>query len=378
MTNSFQDGNHSKVDPEERQTLVVVADILSHETQPSAWELLASTEERVGSTARLHLRSVLDALSKDSTLTGICRAYCRTLLASKDLTDALQGTPRPGGEIHSTIDSLIARSRIYRDSSAFAEMVSFMGKFKNYAPYNNMLVRLQNPSCGFYATEVDWMVNFKRVLKDDAHPMLILAPRHPVLLVYDIDQTDGPQLPEKLKGFATFDGDWDQEWLTQLIANANRRYLVEVRFTRLSSTHAGSASYRVGSRPWKRSIRIHEELDEPSQFGVLCHELAHVLLGHTGGDPDGWWPSRINLDHATKEIEAEAVAYIATTRFGLSGSSAAYVSSHLPQGPVPAGVSLDHIAKVAGRIETMTRTNLPQRRPGTNGRRPAEGGEENP
>ena len=37
MTNSFQDGNHSKVDPEERQTLVVVADILSHETQPSAW-----------------------------------------------------------------------------------------------------------------------------------------------------------------------------------------------------------------------------------------------------------------------------------------------------------------------------------------------------
>jgi len=39
-----------------------------------------------------------------------------------------------------------------------------------------MLVRLQNPTCGFYATERDWDDRFGRNLKEDARPMLILAP----------------------------------------------------------------------------------------------------------------------------------------------------------------------------------------------------------
>ena len=49
-----------------------------------------------------------------------------------------------------------------------------------------MLVRLQNPTCGFYATEPDWVKRFERKLKEDARPMLILAPMHPVMLVYDL------------------------------------------------------------------------------------------------------------------------------------------------------------------------------------------------
>jgi hypothetical protein len=52
----------------------------------------------------------------------------------------------------------------------------------------------------------------------------------------------------------------------------------------------------------------HDGLDEPSRFGVLCHELAHVLLGHLGSDLDRWWPARANLDHATVEIEASLPA----------------------------------------------------------------------
>ena len=55
-------------------------------------------------------------------------------------------------------------------------------------------------------------------------------------------------------------------------------------------------------------VVVHDALDEPSRFGVLCHELAHILLGHLGGDAHGWWPPRLNLDHDTVEIEAEAVA----------------------------------------------------------------------
>jgi hypothetical protein len=28
-------------------------------------------------------------------------------------------------------------------------------------------------------------------------------------------------------------------------------------------------------------------------YGTLCHELAHIYLGHSGTDRDHWWPSRI-------------------------------------------------------------------------------------
>jgi hypothetical protein len=94
-------------------------------------------------------------------------------------------------EILSTIDVLVERSRAYRTSQSFREMIDFMGRFRVYAPYNVMLVRLQNASCSFFATAKDWDERFERALKEDARPMLILAPMHPVMLVYDLDQTEG-------------------------------------------------------------------------------------------------------------------------------------------------------------------------------------------
>jgi hypothetical protein len=66
-------------------------------------------------------------------------------------------------------------------------------------------------------------------------------------------------------------------------------------------------------------IVIHEALDGPSRFGVLCRELAHIYLGHVGSDRDHWWPSRRELNHQTVEIEAESVAFLVTSRKRLTG-----------------------------------------------------------
>ncbi len=116
-----------------------------------------------------------------------------------------------------------------------------------------------------------------------------------------------------------------------------------------------------GDEQWKHRIAIHAALDGPSRFGVLCHELAHIYLGHLGSDADHWWPSRTNLTKNAVELEAEAVAFLVTLRLGLQGSSSAYVSRHMPDGNVPQGASMDLIAKVAGRIEQMTKERLPRR-----------------
>ena len=336
----------------------LIREILLDECQPSARELVAELDQAIGIVARWDLKVVLASLVDDEKLTRPQREYLRWLLEEDDLVAALRGESAPDQEAVSTIDSLLQASRSYRKSTDFQEMIGFMGRFRDYAPYNNMLVRIQNPGCSFYATANDWQNRFSRTLVEDARPMLILAPMHPVMLVYDLDQTEGPKLPTELQDFSHFQGDWKPEWLYRLVENAHR-HRIRVDFKRLSSTLAGFATLTKNSGD-KMRIVIDGEQPEPSRFGVLCHELAHILLGHLGCDEDRWWPARSHLGRSAIEVEAEATAYVVTRHLGLEGTSAAFVSRHLkPNAGVPGGVSFDMVAKVAGRIERMATQREP-------------------
>lgn len=340
----------------------LLASRLEKAGRPSARELLRDVEQRICLDARWAFKDAVDDCSRRSTLSGADREYFGGMIKDGSVDAALRGEGAVEEEVTSTIDTLLRQSAVYRTTEAFREMIAFMGRFRNYSPYNNMLVRLQNPSCGFFATARDWRDKHGRSLVKDARPMLILAPMHPVLLVYDFDQTNGPPLPQKLLDFARFEEKFEQRWLGNLVENAGR-HRIEVEFRHLSSTHGGFAAVYNGSGNWKRRIVVHSGLEGPSRFGVLAHEMGHVLLGHLGGDDDHWWPSRLSLDKNTVEVEAEAVAHIVTTRFGLRGASDAYLSGHVADAAVPAAVSLDYIAKVAGRIEQMVRQLLPAPRP---------------
>lgn len=331
--------------------------------RPSANELVDFIEAKLGLKARWDIPAVVMALSQNKDLTQDAQGFLREMIESGELAKSLQGEVQRDTDTHTGIDELLRQGKAYRDSSAFAEMINFCAKFREYAPFNNLLVRTQNPSCSFYATQAHWCNAFNRTLKEDARPMVILAPRQPVLLVYDIDQTEGPPLPKDLEQFARFDGVWSRNWLERMVENAARHYRIRINFRQLSSTKVGFATIDRLQPGYKMHIVIHEELDDPSRFGVLCHELAHIFLGHLGNDADRWWPNRWNIDHHSIEVEAEAAAFIVTWRFGLQGASAAYVSRHMPKGEVPKGVSADHIAKVARRIEEMCHIRLPARSP---------------
>jgi len=337
-------------------------ELLGSWQQPSAYELVRFVEQKVGMEARWELMNVITELVSCDSLTNANREYLKSLLQNNSLHHALRGEEAPDYEAISSIDFLLAQSLRYRDSQSFQELIDFVGRFRGYAPYNNMLVRLQNPSCGYFATAKDWCDRFNRALKEDARPMLILAPKHPVMLVYDIDQTEGGNLPAELTNFARFVGDWDASLLRRMIQNA-QGYQIRVDVKTLSSTNGGFATVARGTGDAKMRVAIHDGLDEPSRFGVLCHELAHILLGHLGSDFDHWWPARTNLSHAAVEVEAESVAWIVTSRLGLKGSSAAYVSRHLKDGQTPTGVSPDMIAKTAGLIERMARESIPAKKP---------------
>jgi hypothetical protein len=176
--------------------------------RPSARELLRAVEQRICLDARWAFKDAVEDCSRDTALRGADRAYFTSMIEAGGIDEALRGEGAAEEEVVSTIDTLLRQSAVYRSSAAFREMIAFMGRFRNYSPYNNMLVRLQNPTCAFFATEKVWREKHRRDLVEDARPMLILAPMHPVLLVYDLDQTDGPPLPQKLLEFARFEGEW--------------------------------------------------------------------------------------------------------------------------------------------------------------------------
>ena len=127
----------------------IVLKILASHRQPSAWEILGEVEGELGVKARWDLLGALRDLGGDPALTNAQRQFLSSLLESEDLVSALRGTDAPRKQILSSIDSLVRQSTAYRGTKEFQEMVSFMGGFRDYAPYNNMLVRIQNPTCSF-------------------------------------------------------------------------------------------------------------------------------------------------------------------------------------------------------------------------------------
>lgn len=70
-----------------------------------------------------------------------------------------------------------------------------------------------------------------------------------------------------------------------------------VEFKPLSTTHSGFATTTRGNDELKMRIAIHDTRNEPRRCGVLCHELAHILLGHLGTDADHWQPLSYRPDY---------------------------------------------------------------------------------
>ena len=242
-----------------KQVSDLIKQVLKERRQPSPRELVAELDNKIEVVARWDLESVLRASALDKDLTAAERNFLNSLLNNDDLIAALRGQAAPDQVTLSSIDTLLQASSRYRHSRNFQDMIDFMGRFRDYAPYNNMLVRIQNPSCGFYATEKDWLARFERSLKEDARPMIILAPMHPVLLVYDLDETKGREPPEELLRFSQYSGPWRPEWLARLVENA-KRHRLPVEFKHLSSIHSGFATSQTKSPQEKMRIAIHSEL----------------------------------------------------------------------------------------------------------------------
>jgi hypothetical protein len=328
--------------------------------QGSPADLVRALEEEAGWPGRLMLPAILDELRVRRGLPPGERKFILYTLSAGAVAQALAEGGNPAQQHQSSIDDLFARSRRFWRSKKFSEAVEFVARFRDYSPFNNMLVYAQNPLTTYFATASHWRKAFGRSVQEEARGMLILAPRTPVLMVYDIADTDGPPLPEKLRVFGQTSGRFDPALLERTVKNCERDQ-IQVRRLPMGELRAGFATSRGREPGWKMRVGLRADLEDAGAYAALCHELAHIYLGHVGADRDGWWPFRMNVSEAVAEIEAESAAYIVCARAGLRTRSAEYLSSFVEDSEELAAISLDLISRVAGRIEEMGRRLLPPR-----------------
>jgi hypothetical protein len=296
-------------------------------------------------------------------------------------------SPTSAAEIKETqkaLDQLFTLTKQYRSSTAYQELLSFVGRFRFYSPYNAMLVHVQLPGATFVASAARWLTKYSRRIKTVSRPIVILQPKGPVMFVFDVSDTEGegdaPALPRDVTHpFETRSGNVGTE-LEATIENAKRDG-IRIHKHSAGSQSAGSIigvqveafqdvvtrrmpRQELTSVPVRYDLQLNAELSREAQYVTLLHELAHLYCGHLGTPDSTWWPSRMSLPLNCREFEAESVCYILCKRMGIDNPSEAYLHDYLEQtGQVPP-ISLEIVMAAAGVIERMGRERLPIRKPG--------------
>jgi hypothetical protein len=253
------------------------------------------------------------------------------------------------------LDQLLADSRLYRRSADYKDLLSFVVRLREFAPFNAMLLQVQKPGLSYAASEKDWWLRFRRRPKEGARPLLILWPFGPVALVYDVMDTEGDTLPEDVSSFVargkigreqliSFEALLSRKSIKLSWVDAGDRSAGLIRVVRRASDDSGVTQYR---------ININQNHEAAVQFSTLAHELGHLFLGHLGPDKKLSIPRRRRLEHDKQEIEAESVAYIVCQRNGIEPKSQTYLSAFVGADTSLGDVDVYQVMRAAGQVETL-------------------------
>lgn len=233
-------------------------------------------------------------------------------------------------------------------SDQLVAYLTAMAKFHRYSFRNIMLIQSQFPEASRVSGFRAWK-KLGRYVKKGEQSITIIAPivyrndsdgksqtdepriRFRAAHVFDVSQTDGEPLPHP----AEASGD-PQEHLGRI------KTLIRDRGIALDySDHLGNAE---GASSGGR-IAIRRGLSPAAEFSVLVHELAHELLH--------WADHGLSGTRNSRELEAEAVAFIVSCAIGLECNTASSDYIQLYDGTIETlEASLDGIRKTASDIIT--------------------------
>jgi hypothetical protein len=108
-------------------------------------------------------------------------------------------TPAELKDTQKALDQLFTLTMQYQSSATYQELLSFVGRFRFYSPYNAMLVHVQMPGATFVASASRWLTKYSRRIKTGARPIVILQPKGPVMFVFDVSDTEGEGMRQRYR-----------------------------------------------------------------------------------------------------------------------------------------------------------------------------------
>jgi hypothetical protein len=255
----------------------------------------------------------------------------------------------------SLLDQLLTDSRLYTKSKDYKELLDFVARMRNFAPFNAMLLQVQKPGLRFAASAYDWEARFGRRPKEGVRPLLILWPFGPVALVYDEMDTEGRDLPRDVRSFYA-QGQVDAATISSF-AESLRKKNIEWCAVDAGDQRAGSIRVikRAADEKEATQYRMHVNRNHaaPVQFTTVAHELAHLFLGHLGTDKKLNVPERPCPDHRQRELEAESVAYLVCARNGVTSASETYLKDYVDHNTTVEQLDVYQVMRAAGQVEAL-------------------------
>lgn len=258
-------------------------------------------------------------------------------------------------EARSLLDKLLTDSRLYTQTKDYKELLDFVVRLRNFAPFNAMLLQVQKQGLMYAASAVDWNERFDRRPKPGARPLLILWPFGPVAFVYDAEDTEGKALPKDVSSFfaqGPIDRDRISSFCHRMSAKSINSQMIDAGNGSAGSIRSihRSADLKVAS---VYEILVNRNHIPATQFVTITHELGHLFLGHLGADPLLKIAERSLVDHSQKEAEAESVAYLVSARNGVTSESEKYLATYVHEHTTIENLDVYQVLRAAGQIETL-------------------------
>lgn len=252
-----------------------------------------------------------------------------------------QNSEVPESKMDTIMNSLERGVHEIFTSEKYHIYLNTMSKFHNYSFNNTLLIAMQRPDATLVAGYQTWKKKFNRqvqrgekgikiiapapikekrrvekvdeetqeiVIGDDGQPeteiVERITPRFRVTTVFDVSQTEGEPLPTlgttELEGNVVIYEDF-MKGLEELSP-------VPFRFEDIGNGAKGYYS--------EKYIAIQRDMSNAQTMKTAVHETAHAILH----DRDIMQENGVSKDRTTKEVEAESVAYVVCSHFGLDTS----------------------------------------------------------
>lgn len=216
----------------------------------------------------------------------------------------------------------------FLESDKYKQYLKTMSQFHNYSWSNTILILQQMPNAKAVAGFQTWKKVFERHVVKGQKGIKILAPmnikqeqtktkeingkketvteevtvrRFKTMTVFDVSQTDGAPMPTLTKELSGPVNDYSK--LFEAIASTTS---YKIEFEEIQSGAKGYCDFG------NKRIALNKGMSEAQTIKTLIHEITHSHLHEP--------KLREDKDRRTMEVEAESVAFVVCSRFGLDTS----------------------------------------------------------